>query len=157
LATDAEAVDIVVVEDDPTDIILYERSWKRAPLDATRHMLTDGGDALDLLQTLVRDLGKPLPIVVTDLNLPGLDGFALIERIRNDAQLRRCLVFVVSSSHLREDIERAYALGVAGYVNKDDDTRAVASFLCLLGDMLRTLELPHVLKAPTGLVHQKPV
>lgn len=72
----------------------------------------DGSSAWAMASAIRYDL------VVTDIEMPRLDGFALIERIRRDARLSRVPVIVVSSSDTAGHRERARALAVAGFVQK---------------------------------------
>jgi two-component system chemotaxis sensor kinase CheA len=61
---------------------------------------------------------EPIDLVVTDVQMPRLDGFGLLEEIRKDPRLARLPVIIVSSMDRREDQERGLSLGADAYIVK---------------------------------------
>jgi signal transduction histidine kinase/CheY-like chemotaxis protein len=76
-----------------------------------------GPQALALLRQ-AKDGGAPIPLVVTDLHMPEMDGFGLAEAIRNDPALAGTMIIILTSAGERGDASRCRALGIAGYLTK---------------------------------------
>lgn len=113
---------ILLVEDDPNDILLIERAFRKAGL---RHLLkvAEGGE-----QAVAYISGQggyanrerfPMPfLVLLDLKMPGTDGFEVLQWIRAEPGCKRLLVVVLTSSNLQADVDRAYELGANSYLVK---------------------------------------
>ena len=114
-------IDILLVEDDPGDAHLAMAVLRA--VDMARHtvVVNDGQDALDFLHLqgrfCSRRPGHPA-LILLDLKMPRVDGFDLLQQIKSDADLRLVPVVALTSSGEARDIERAYDLGVNGYVVK---------------------------------------
>lgn len=117
---------ILVVEDDSTDVEVFNRYARRAGIDDWVHYVPDGDDAMGYLKSLPASNGVAPALVLTDLNMAGMDGHELIEEIRRTPSIANTVVVVVSTSELKTDVERAYGNGVAGYVVKDTSGGNVA-------------------------------
>jgi DNA-binding NarL/FixJ family response regulator len=100
----------------------------------------DGEEALKILSTEV--LTHPY-VIITDLNMPGMSGHELIERIRSTDKLCNSVIFVLSSSRLEEDIERSYRYNVAGYISKDMPTNELAASIQMLVSFCQSVHLPN--------------
>ena len=119
-----QCIDILIVEDDPGDTLLALEVLSELELDACSLVLNSAEEAMEFLRAQGRhsNRGPGLPhVILVDLKMPGMDGFALLEEIKGDAQLRSIPVMVLSSSDERVDVERARALGAAGYLVKGVD------------------------------------
>jgi len=84
----------------------------------------DGQDALDRLHAGLRP-----DLILADLRMPKLDGFALIQRIREDASLRNTRVVVVSGDHDRDQVRALAQLNISGYLLKPFDEAKVKAVL----------------------------
>jgi signal transduction histidine kinase/CheY-like chemotaxis protein/HPt (histidine-containing phosphotransfer) domain-containing protein len=106
---------VLVVDDNATnrrilhDILLH---WHMKPVEKE-----SGQEALATLEQSRGD-GTPYPLVIVDRNMPGMDGFAVVERIRRDPKLADAIIMMLSSSGKQEDIRRCRDLGVAAYLTK---------------------------------------
>jgi len=142
VAPKPEAINILLVEDDDGDAMAVERAFRRARIANPIVRVCDGIEALELLRS--RDpsgLSTPF-IVLADINMPRMTGHELVQEIRASPDLRRLVVFMLSTSRDRGDIETAYDGNVAGYIVKDE---AGEDFLKLtegLGGFWRLVELP---------------
>lgn len=115
-------VRILLVDDDESDIILFQRLCQRAELKRPITVASDAAEALKILKGHAEALAPPGSyIVVTDINMPGMSGHDLIRAIRDDPALHQLVVFVVSTSDLEKDIQLAFDQNVAGYIVKDDE------------------------------------
>lgn len=101
---------ILVVDDSMTT-----RSLEKSLLEAHGYevlVAVDGVEALAMLRA------RPVDLVITDLMMPRMDGFQLLEQIRKDKTLAQLPVIVVSSMESRADQERGLALGADAYITK---------------------------------------
>jgi CheY-like chemotaxis protein len=129
-------VRILLVEDDPSDVILVRAALRRLNLDDQMQVVNDGPQALDFLFSRGafknRPPGQPA-VVLLDLKLPLLDGFQVLECIRSDPARSLIPVVILTSSQLERDVRRAYSLGANGYVLKTIDHEGSYTALCSLG------------------------
>lgn len=113
---------ILLVEDDPEDQELTRRALRASKLRNRLVTVSDGEEALDYLYrrgAYSDPESSPRPdLILLDLNMPKLDGLAVLERVKQDACLRRIPVVVLTTSSQEEDILRSYDLGVNSYVTK---------------------------------------
>lgn len=125
---------ILLVEDNPDDVRLTLRAFKKNNITNEVVVASDGVEALKyLLEPAIEADGSPraLPtVVLLDLNLPKIDGFEVLKRIRADERTRRLPVVILTSSKQDQDIVNGYNLGANSYVRKPVDfeqfTRAAA-------------------------------
>ncbi len=107
---------ILVVEDDDNDLVLIQRSLRRARVSNDIVVARDGVEALDILLDGPRRL---LPVVVLlDAKLPRVDGLEVLQRVRATERTRMLPVVMLTSSDEQEDVLRSYALGVNSFVRK---------------------------------------
>src|SRR5947208_14738723 len=113
---------ILLVDDNPDDVLLIQRAFQKAGLRDALKVVGDGAQAIQYLSGsgLYADRQRfPLPfLVLLDLKMPGTDGFDVLHRVREDRELRRLLVVVLTSSNLQSDVDRAYDLGANSYLVK---------------------------------------
>lgn len=130
---------LLLVEDEEADIAHFRRLSRKHKLNAEIVVARDASVALEILRRHAHD---PLRhVVVTDLNLPGLSGHELIEEIRGDALLASNVVFVISTSDRREDIQRAYCQQVAGYIVKDTQGERLEAGVSMLSQYFQAVAL----------------
>jgi diguanylate cyclase (GGDEF)-like protein len=115
-------LEILLVEDNPGDVRLTAEMLKHAKLLNRLAVAEDGEQALAMLRREGSYQHQPLPdLVLLDLNLPGLDGRELLERIKEDPALARIPVVVLTQSGADADIRRAYDAFASCYVRKPLD------------------------------------
>ncbi|ELY85883.1 response regulator [Natrinema altunense] len=127
---------LLLVEDNPGDVRLVEEAFKSVGFDTTFHAVSDGDAALEFLRERAATAAGPdIDLVLLDLNLPGTDGFEVLETIRDDPDLASLPVLVLSSSAATEDVVRSYELAANAYLTKPtapsefaDIGRAVEAF-----------------------------
>ena len=116
---------ILIVEDSPEDFEATVRALNKSGLHNPIFHCSDGEDALDYLYRRGEygsEDNAPRPgIILLDLNLPGTDGREVLEEIKQDANLKKIPVVVLTTSTDERDIEACYASGANSYVQKPVD------------------------------------
>jgi CheY-like chemotaxis protein len=122
---DAKPAIILLVEDDPGDQELTLRAFEESKLKNELHIVEDGEEAINYLlrQGKYADpASSPKPdLILLDLNLPKMDGRQVLERIRQEPELRRMAVVVLTTSRQEQDIIRSYDLGCNSFITKPVD------------------------------------
>ena len=115
-----QTVTILVVEDDPGHARLIERNLRYSNIANTIVRLGDGQQALDYLfgEGKYAGTNNSSVLVLLDLNLPVLDGFQVLERMRADDRTKHIPVIMVTSSDDTRDISRCYELGCNVFLTK---------------------------------------
>jgi len=109
-----DAIDILLVEDNPNDAELTQRALKKSEIGARLAVARDGAEALEYLLSR-----RPKPkVIFLDLKLPKIDGIEVLRRVRQDDRTRSIPVIVLTSSQEERDIKECYGLGVNSYVVK---------------------------------------
>ena len=119
---DIERYTILLVEDDPNDIILIKRAFSKASVVNPIQVVEDGQEAIAYLTGEGEYSNRekyPLPILMLlDLKLPRKSGHEVLEWLRSQPGLRRLTVVVLTASQQINDINRAYDLGANSYLVK---------------------------------------
>jgi CheY-like chemotaxis protein len=113
---------ILVAEDDTADAFFFQRAFKRAGIPITLHFVHDGREAIDYLEGAGKFADRdehPLPrLLLLDLKMPRLDGFDVLEWIRQRPDLQHLEVIIFSGSDDPGDRKHAEALGAHAYLVK---------------------------------------
>ncbi len=113
---------ILLVEDDPDDQALTQRAFRASTVRNTVRIVNDGEEALDYLYrrgSFTDPSTSPRPdLILLDLNMPKLDGRAVLAHIKDDPALRRIPTVILTTSSRQEDVARSYDLGVNSYLMK---------------------------------------
>lgn len=119
---DLNAVEILLVEDNPRDAELTIRALKKRNLANSLYHVEDGVDALDFLfargKFSGRDINEAPKVVLLDLKLPRIDGLEVLVALKADARTQTIPVVIVTSSAEDPDVKKAYQLGANSYVIK---------------------------------------
>lgn len=117
-----EEVEILLVEDNPTDAELTMRALKRKNMANQVVWVKDGAEALDFIfATGIYSDRNPedLPkLILLDLRMPKVDGLEVLQKIKAEEKTRQIPVVVLTSSNEDRDIVESYKLGVNSYVSK---------------------------------------
>lgn len=140
---------VLAAEDEENDLFLLKRSFKQISPATRLYAVTDGGEVMNYLSGLGAYAERaifPLPeLLLLDLKMPRKNGFEIMEWIKEQRPFRRLPIVVLTSSHLRADIDRAYALGACGYFVKATDPEEFHRQLCVIHDYwCRGAERPSV-------------
>jgi len=119
---------IVVAEDNPNDIFLLKSAFEEAAPTISVTFIEDGMALVHNFES--RQQQTPAPeLLLLDLNIPGMDGFQVLEWIRQQPGLRKMPVIIFSSSGAAADIDRAYELGANSYLVKPFDFRQLTEMV----------------------------
>lgn len=120
--SDSRAIDILLVEDDPGDVLITREAFQHNKIKNNLHVARDGEGGLDFLYRRGGFENAPRPdLILLDLNLPKYDGRQLLEKIKSDPGLCHIPVVVLTTSSAEEDILRSYKLHANAYVTKPVD------------------------------------
>jgi CheY-like chemotaxis protein len=115
MTTEPAPARIVLVEDDPNDVYLVERTLQETGL---KYELTRYADGDSALQALDNDTGLRPDLVLLDLNLPRVDGISVLKAIRQRPRLVGIPVGILTSSASRADRHRVELIGADRYIPK---------------------------------------
>jgi two-component system, chemotaxis family, response regulator Rcp1 len=129
---ETKAIDILLVEDNPGDVRLTREALKEGKVLNTLHVVGDGIEALEFLRHEGKYEKSAHPdIILLDLNLPRKDGREVLAEIKQDDDLKRIPVVILTSSKADEDVLKSYNLHANCYITKPLDffqfTRVVQS------------------------------
>jgi CheY-like chemotaxis protein len=129
---------VLLVEDRTDDVLLILRAFERAGISNPLQVVKSGEEALQYLQGSLRFADRsryPLPqLILLDLKLTGMDGFEVLNWIRQESDIRSVPVLVLTSSDRIQDVNRAYNLGANSFLVKPLEFENYAA----LGKLLRT-------------------
>lgn len=111
---------ILLVEDNPDDVALTLRAFKKHNLANHIDVAHDGVEALDYILGTGEADGPPpaLQVVLLDIQLPKIGGLEVLRRLRSDERSRFLPVVVLTSSNEEQDLAQSYRLGVNSYIRK---------------------------------------
>ena len=130
---DPNAVELLLVEDNPQDLELALRALRKANLSNRIHVARDGAEALEFVfcegPHAARRITDGPKVILLDLKLPKVDGLEVLRRLKADPGTQAIPVVVLTSSREERDVVESYQLGVNSYivkpVNFDQFTDAV--------------------------------
>jgi CheY-like chemotaxis protein len=130
------------VEDDDLCIMGLARAFKVAKIANPVRFAHDGIEALEMLRGTNGRGRLPRPyLILLDLNMPRMGGVEFLKELRKDEDLKRSIVFIMTTSDADEDKVEAYNLGVAGYILKTP-ANAFSEATALLDTYWRVVEFP---------------
>ncbi len=121
---------ILLVEDNEADVWLFKEAFIALEIQHDLEIVHDGAQAIGRLKDDPPQ--DPPDLILLDLNMPKVDGFAVLTYVRETPRLRVIPVIILSSSRDARDIRRAHELGANSYVCKGTD-----DFSDLVGDFNR--------------------
>ena len=108
---------ILIVEDNPEDGELLMRQLRKARMGEQVKVIRDGSQAMQFL-TDGRSQAEHLVAMFLDLQLPSMNGLALLEKVRGQEHVRNLPVIVMTSTNSPGDLDKCRALEVSSYVQK---------------------------------------
>jgi CheY-like chemotaxis protein len=138
-------VTILLTEDDPGHARLIEKNLRRGNIANEIVTVGDGQAALDYLATQgERGPGRrPLPVLVLlDLNLPVLDGYQVLQRMKADERTKRIPVIILTTTDDPREVARCYDLGCNVFITKPVDYEHFSEAVRQLGLFLSIVTVP---------------
>jgi CheY-like chemotaxis protein len=113
---------ILIIEDDPNDVLLLRKALSRAGIKDPIQVATDGAQAILYLQGdgEYQDRSRfPFPsIIFTDLKMPRMSGFDVLQWLRTHTECSVIPLIILSASKMDEDVRKAYQMGANAYLAK---------------------------------------
>ena len=139
---------ILIVDDDPNDLLFMERAFRANGVADPIHTLNDGREAIAYMMGEGKYADRSVygypTFIMTDLKMPGADGFAVLEHLQNNPEWAVIPTVVFTSSHDLDDIKKAYMLGASSYHVKPPSLDGLRRQLKVLHDYWMTCEVPEV-------------
>ncbi|GAB2748090.1 response regulator [Amycolatopsis magusensis] len=133
-------IDILLVEDDPGDVLMTQEAFEHHKIRNSLHVVSDGVEALDFLRRTGPYTDAPRPgLILLDLNLPKKDGREVLAEIKAQPELRSIPVVVLTTSEAEEDILRSYDLHANAYVTKPVDFERFVEVVRQIDDFFVTV------------------
>jgi len=138
------SIEILLVEDSPSDANLTIREFAKAKIVNNVHWVEDGEAAMDYLRCQGEFTNALRPdLILLDLNLPGMDGREVLEEVKADPVLRRIPIVILTTSSDEEDVLRSYNLNANCYVTKPIDIQQFIHLVQLINEFwLAAVKLP---------------
>lgn len=131
------AIEILLVEDNPNDIKLALRAFKKHNLTNQLHVVRDGAEALEFIFGTDRYADRPREasprLILLDLKLPLVDGLEVLRKIKTDPRTQMIPVVILTSSKEESDLVESYKLGVNSYIVKPVDFEQFSNVVQQLG------------------------
>jgi two-component system, chemotaxis family, response regulator Rcp1 len=119
IGSDAEPIEVLLVEDSPGDVRLTREAFKDAKVHINLHVASDGIEAMSFLKCEGKYADAPRPdLILLDLNLPKKDGREVLEEIKESPSLKSIPVVILTTSESEQDILRSYRLHANCYITK---------------------------------------
>lgn len=117
-----QPIEILLVEDNPGDVRLTSEVFKEGKIRNKLHVVKDGEEALQFLKKEGKFAKAVHPdLILLDLNLPKKDGREVLDEIKNDPELKRIPVIILTTSTAEEDIVKTYNSNANCFVSKPVD------------------------------------
>jgi two-component system response regulator len=132
--------EVLLVEDDPGDVLLTSEALAQHHLDVQLHVVGDGEEAIRFVCRTGDFASAPRPaLVLLDLNLPRRSGLEVLADLKADPDLRTIPVVVLTTSQAEQDILRSYQLHTNAYIVKPFDVGQFSEAIGQIDDFFLTL------------------
>lgn len=123
MGTDTSSpVRILVVDDDPGDVLMIEEALEDSDVEKVIDVVSDGQEAMEFLRREGRHTDARRPdVILLDLNMPRMDGRQVLGAVKSDEDLRTIPIVVLTTSNADTDIVGSYTLQANAYVTKPID------------------------------------
>jgi len=113
---------ILIMEDNPTDVMIMQEALSNYKVRIDLHVAVDGVAGMEYLRRMGKHANAPRPdLILLDLNMPRKNGHEVLAEIKSDASLSSIPVVVLTTSQAEDDVARAYGAHVNCYIRKPVD------------------------------------
>ena len=137
---------LLLVEDDPADLLLLKKALRQWTTPITLVHARDGVECLEFLRQS-GETGRPAlrpNLILMDLNMPRMNGKEALGAIRADQKLRSIPVVVLSTSTAEQDVHKSYDLGANSFISKPTEFSHFMDVIRTLEEYwVRSVTLPH--------------
>ena len=135
-----DVVDVLLVEDDPGDVLMTKEAFEHYRIRNELHVVSDGEQAIRFLRQDADYADAPRPgLILLDLNLPRRNGLEVLAELKSDSELLAIPVVVLTTSQAQEDILRSYALHANAFISKPVDFEKFVGVIGQIDDFFLTL------------------
>ena len=132
-------IEVLLVEDSPGDVRLTKEVFRDANTDIHLHVASDGLEAMAFLRHEGADAHAPRPdLILLDLNLPKMDGRAVLADIKKDESLKTIPTVILTTSESEADILQSYQLQANCYLSKPVQLEAFETLVKSINDFWLT-------------------
>ena len=122
---------ILLIEDNDDDVLMIKRAFRKGKLTNKLQSAPNGKEGLEILEG---ENGSRIELILLDLNMEVMNGFDFLKKRKDLPNIKKIPVVVLTSSHRKEDIEKAYELGTNAYVEKPLDPKEFIDVLLKIED-----------------------
>jgi CheY-like chemotaxis protein len=133
----SKTVTIMLVEDDEVDVKALRWAFQNLKIANPLVVACDGVEAMEMLPTVPRPY-----LVITDINMPRMNGIEFLRKLRQSEEFRDSIVFVLTTSNDEQDKIDAYDLNVAGYMLKSDMGTSFTRAIGMIENYWKVVEFP---------------
>ena len=124
---------VVLVEDDEDYYLLMKEAFARTGFSNDLHWIKDGEELMNYLNGselsgYAKNDSKPM-IILLDLNMPRMNGYQALEKMKSDEKLRHIPVIILTTSKSDEDVVRSYNLGANAFITKPADFKQLMAMV----------------------------
>jgi two-component system response regulator len=140
-----DVIDVLLVEDDPGDVLMTQEVFAASPIHSTLHVVGDGEQAMHFLRRAGDFTGAPRPrLILLDLNLPRRNGLEVLAEVKADDDLLTIPVVILTTSQAQADIQASYRLHANAYITKPANFDLFTEAIQQVDDFFLTLvKLPN--------------
>ncbi len=136
---------LIMIEDDEGHAKLIKKNLERSGIGNEITHLSDGQKAIDyFFHPSNRSKNHDKSLILLDLNLPNIDGYEILRRLKADDRTRKIPVIILTTTDNPKEIDRCYALGCNVYITKPVGYEKFTDAIKRLGLMLAVVKIPHL-------------
>ena len=142
MSTKHAQVTLIMVEDDEGHAKLIEKNLRRAGISNDLIHFSNGAQVIDYFFGTKASSDGIIPLILLDLNLPEIDGYEILRRLKNDPKTHKIPIIILTTTDNPKEIEKCYELGCNVYMTKPVEYETFAESIRKLGLLLAVVKVP---------------